>query len=250
VPIYNPPPNWPRTPPGWSPPTGWRPPREWGPAPAGWRFWLPDQPASSASWFGRHKVLTVLGGVVALIVLLSVIGGGSEEPSAGPGATISSGAVASADRAPSDPSSTGASSNAAKPKKPTLPVVGDKVRDKRLQFTVEKIKCGVKKIGGAYFNTRAQGQFCLVTVTVKNIGDDPETFSGHNQILLNAKGQEYSSSTEAAIYLQDSKSLYEEINPGNRLKGQVVFDVPKTMEPSQIELHASAFSGGVMVSLR
>lgn len=131
-----------------------------------------------------------------------------------------------------------------------MPGLGDKVRDKQFQFTVEKVKCGTRRIGNAYLNIKAQGQFCLATVTVKNVGDDAQSFFGNNQLLFNAKGQQYSASTEAAIYLEDSKSLYEEINPGNRLKGQVVFDVPKKMKPSEIELHATAFSGGVRVSLR
>ncbi|NYH54504.1 Skp family chaperone for outer membrane proteins [Nocardiopsis arvandica] len=41
---FNPPPNWPPTPPGWVPPTGWHPEPAWGPAPGGWPFWVPEGP--------------------------------------------------------------------------------------------------------------------------------------------------------------------------------------------------------------
>lgn len=41
---FNPPPNWPPTPPGWFPPAGWHPDPAWGPAPAGWPFWVPEGP--------------------------------------------------------------------------------------------------------------------------------------------------------------------------------------------------------------
>lgn len=37
------PPNWPPTPPGWTPPPGWHPDPAWGPAPPGWSFWTLDE---------------------------------------------------------------------------------------------------------------------------------------------------------------------------------------------------------------
>lgn len=43
---FNPPPNWPRPPAGWTPPPGWAPDPAWGDAPPDWQYWLPD-PAPS-----------------------------------------------------------------------------------------------------------------------------------------------------------------------------------------------------------
>ncbi len=40
-----------------------------------------------------------------------------------------------------------------------------------------------------------------------------------------------------------------EINPGNQVNGIIVFDVPKDVQPTRIELHDSLFSGGVTVPL-
>lgn len=42
----------------------------------------------------------------------------------------------------------------------------------------------------------------------------------------------------------------EEINPGNTVKGTLVFDMPKGTEPASIELHDSPFSDGITVQLR
>jgi hypothetical protein len=39
---YNPPPNWPPAPPGWTPPPGWQPDPSWGPVPPGWSLWTDD----------------------------------------------------------------------------------------------------------------------------------------------------------------------------------------------------------------
>ena len=45
---FNPPPNWPAPPPGWTPPQGWAPHPSWPPPPAGWQLWIADPGAASA----------------------------------------------------------------------------------------------------------------------------------------------------------------------------------------------------------
>lgn len=70
---FNPPPNWPPAPAGWTPPPGWEPDPAWGPAPHGWPLWV-SLDASRKSWFGSHKVATVVGSVVGLVIMLGVIG--------------------------------------------------------------------------------------------------------------------------------------------------------------------------------
>lgn len=68
---WTPPPNWPKPEPGWSPPPGWQPDPSWGPAPPGWKF---EQ--DGGNWFSRHKVLTGVLGVFALLIVLGAVGGG------------------------------------------------------------------------------------------------------------------------------------------------------------------------------
>jgi hypothetical protein len=123
------------------------------------------------------------------------------------------------------------------------------VRDGQFEFTVTKVQKGVKTVGDEYFNEKAQGQFVLVSVTVSNIGDSPQTLSDSSQKVRDAKGREFSTDTGAAIYLKDNKVFFEEINPGNSVKGTLVFDMPKGTAPASIELHDSPFSGGVTVQL-
>ena len=45
---FNPPPNWPVPPDGWSPSPGWQPDPSWPPAPDGWQFWIPVPPPRGA----------------------------------------------------------------------------------------------------------------------------------------------------------------------------------------------------------
>lgn len=117
------------------------------------------------------------------------------------------------------------------------------------EFTVSKVTCDRQRIGTNDFGVDAQGQFCLVSVKVENIGQEAQLLDGSSQYLYGDGGQRYSADSEAAIYLDDAKTFLEEINPGNAVNGIVVFDVPKDANPSKIELHDSPFSGGVTVEL-
>ena len=81
--------------------------------------------------------------------------------------------------------------------------IGDKVTDDDYQFTVTKIKCGVSRVGDQYSGEKAQGQFCLVSMRVKNVGNEAINFSDENQALVDTKGKKYSPDDAAWIYLDD-----------------------------------------------
>jgi hypothetical protein len=74
-------------------------------------------------------------------------------------------------------------------------------------------------------------------------------FGGSSQKLKDAAGRTYDADSGSAIYLTDSNSFLKDINPGNRVSGTVVFDVPKGTKLADLELHDSMFSGGVTVPL-
>jgi hypothetical protein len=61
---FNPPPNWPPVPPGWTPPAGWQPDPSWPPPPPGWQLWVPE--GSS-----RRKTGLIVGGLVAVLLLVA-----------------------------------------------------------------------------------------------------------------------------------------------------------------------------------
>jgi hypothetical protein len=92
------------------------------------------------------------------------------------------------------------------------PGIGDKVRDDDYQFTVIKVRCGVSRVGGAYLNEKAQGQFCLVSLRVKNVGDDPTHYSEENQTLIDTKGKEHSPDDEAIRVLASRYLLVADLS--------------------------------------
>ena len=96
----------------------------------------------------------------------------------------------------------------------------------------------------------AQGQFCLVTVTVKNIGAEARTFDGSNQHAYGSGGVKYDNDTSAELDANtNTQTFLEQINPGNAVTGVIVFDIPKDGKIVRVELHDSAFSGGVLVDV-
>lgn len=142
-----------------------------------------------------------------------------------------------------------AATSSKKKKAPQAATIGSTVKDGKFTFKVTKIANGPKRIGNEFAGTRPQGKFVYVHVTVKNHGDEAQYFSGDAQKLL-AGDKEYSADSEAAVYLGDSQSLFEEINPGNAVKGIIVYDIPKTVKPTGVELHDSPFSRGVRIVLK
>jgi hypothetical protein len=124
-------------------------------------------------------------------------------------------------------------------------------RDGKFEFTVTKLECGKTSVGDSILAEKAQGQFCIVSLTVKNIGKEAQTFDGSSQKAYDAKNTQYSNDTAAELAINNnSQTFLEQINPGNSVKGQLVFDVPKGTKLTSIELHDSFLSGGVKIPLK
>lgn len=104
--------------------------------------------------------------------------------------------------------------------------IGDTVRDGAFAFTVTRLERR-SRVGSEFIGADAQGVFLLVHITVKNVGDQAQAFTSAAQ-KLHADGKEYDADTGAAIYVENSRSLYEKINPGNSVRGVVLFDIPRT----------------------
>jgi hypothetical protein len=126
--------------------------------------------------------------------------------------------------------------------------VGKPYRDGKFQFTVTRVRSGVRKIGGGT-GAKPTGQFVLVSVTIRNLGDRPQTLHGDNQTLYDADGRAYTAATAAAKRLKGSGGLGKELGPAASLKAVIVFDVPRGVRPSRLLLHDTLFSGGVEVPL-
>ncbi len=174
------------------------------------------------NWFRRHKILTGLLALVLVFIAVKASGGSSGTTATPP----ANSAAAPAEAGMNTP-----------------------VLDGQFQFTVTKVDCGHASVGTSPLDSTAQGQFCLISVAVKNIGESAQALDASAQKAFNPSGQEYSADAKASMFLKDSNTFYNQINPGNTVKGTVVFDIPKDAKLASLELHDSVLSGGVKVKL-
>lgn len=180
-----------------------------------------------------------LAGTAALValVVIAVILSGGDETSGTPDGTTAPGTSA--------PSSGRDDQSERKP-----PGIGDVVKDGKFSFEITKIEKGLAQVGQGFAASKAQGQYVLVHVTVRNIGDEAQLFDGSAQKLIDSEGRQYDTDSGAALGLEGSNAFLNNINPGNSVSGILLFDVPKDFKPKAIQLHDSMFSGGVEVRLR
>jgi hypothetical protein len=134
--------------------------------------------------------------------------------------------------------------------KPRPPGLGDKVRDGKFEFVVSRVDCSRSSIGKAPLDLTAKGKFCVVSLSVRNISDGAGYLLGRAQTAYDATGAAYDDDTLAGVYAnRDTKTFLEKLDPGERVTGKLVFDVPRKVKLTTLDLHDSPLSGGVKVAL-
>jgi hypothetical protein len=201
--------------------------------------------APTKKGMGTGKILLiVLGGLVGLcciggIVSVAVNSGKSTSSTSGTTTNTNAGAgsVTGGGAAPA-----GGAAQHAK--------IGQPARDGKFEFVAQKVDCGKKQVGDDTFGEKAQGQFCLVTVSVKNISNQPQMFDGGDQKAIGTSGATYTDSTAAETDAnQGNQTFLNNINPGNQVTGVLVYDIPQGATIKSLELHDSMFSGGVTIDV-
>jgi hypothetical protein len=176
--------------------------------------------------FYKKKRFILLAVIALIVIIVIATSGGDENGSSSPTGGSSSGGSADA--------------------------VGlnQAAQDGKFEFTVTGVDCSKNTLGADPVATQATGVFCLVNVSVANIGDEAQTLDSTSQYGYDAAGKKYSTDTEAAFYLENGgDTLFEQLNPGTSVDGVLIFDVPAGTQLTKLELHDSAFSGGVTVNL-
>ena len=128
------------------------------------------------------------------------------------------------------------------------PGIGAPARDGTLEFTVRSVRCGVEQVGDVV-QKNAAGQYCIVELTVRNVGDAPQAFYNTNQEAHSADGTRYEPDWEATYDASGDQQADEAINPGNEIDAVVVYDIPKDAKIQTLTLHDSAMSSGVVIRI-
>ena len=130
------------------------------------------------------------------------------------------------------------------------PGFGDSVLDGQFEFIVTELACGESELANGFLRAQAQGQFCVLDLSVTNIGDEPRHFADGLQKAYGPDGDQYAADTHAGVVVNGSgAAVWNVINPGNAVQAKVVFDIPPTATIATIELHDSLLSSGVVVAV-
>lgn len=235
----------------------------------------PDRP--KRSWFARHKIITGILAALGIFVIIGVIGGGGDsadvaaQPSASSSDSAEEGTGSSASSSGSTADEPAAEEEAAEEESAADeedtqdaaedepaeepaeeasddPQLGELVQIGDFEVSVTDVEGGLAQIGDDMFGEEAQGQFVKVMVTVENTGDSAEYFLDSEQKLIDDSDRQHS--TSSSSWLLDEESLFlTEINPGNRVEGVLLYDIPEDAVPTSIDLEGGFFSSPVRVSL-
>ncbi|HEX6871168.1 MAG TPA: DUF4352 domain-containing protein [Micromonosporaceae bacterium] len=138
------------------------------------------------------------------------------------------------------------------PRKPTGGAVGlnTPVRDGKFEFVVTSVSCGHDSVGNSLVHTEAKGQFCVVSLSVRNIGTESQTFTDLFQVAQDRAGNEYRADVTAGLIANSgAKALWTVIEPGDRVSGKIVYDLPDDETLATLELHDAILSGGATVNV-
>jgi hypothetical protein len=125
------------------------------------------------------------------------------------------------------------------------------LRDGSLEFNVRAVLCGQDTVGNGVFYRNAVGDYCIVTVTVRNVGDQPVTLGSIAQQATTTDGQQstvdWAASTAAA---SGSPAVNQPIPPQGQLETIMAFDVPEDGIMKAVTLHGGENTPGVTVTIR
>lgn len=96
-------------------------------------------------------------------------------------------------------------------------------------YTLSRFICGLQGVNTSGERIKPQGQFCRLSITVKNSSKRPVTIRSDNIALRDAEQNVYAASQDTE-WLEEV--LFSElINPGNSLSRVIYYDLPKTRRP-------------------
>jgi hypothetical protein len=126
---------------------------------------------------------------------------------------------------------------------------GATVKDSWFTFQVAGMRTR-KSVTGGGGGVTAKGTFVLVSLDVTDHDDKPWTIFAEDQ-KLRAAGGTYAIDTRATVDVDNGPEagLQKNLNPGDKQRIVVVYDVPTGTVPQAIELHGAPKSHGVTVAL-
>ncbi|WP_007513243.1 serine/threonine-protein kinase [Frankia saprophytica] len=190
-------------------------------------------PRPRRPWRPRVRPSVLLGGGVLLLALATAWTVATKNRGQAPAPPVTAATTTTSPRSPA-------------PSAPSPGPVG--FRDGGLQFTVEGVECGVEQLGPDFLARRPNGQFCLVTMTVRNVGGSSRQLQSANQYAYDSFGGQHSADYLSRFYLL-GETVWQPVAPGASVHGRMVFDIPAEARLKLLRLHGSSTGTGVSIPL-
>lgn len=186
-------------------------------------------------WYKRWWAITLFV-ILGLIILGNIFGSKDNTPS-------SSSAVQTnaQGQAPQDAQEAQKESKLPEVKTYSL---GDEIQAGDFNWKVTRFST-TKEIGkdvmGNFFGKKADGIFLILDVEIENTGSSAKYLMNSFVKLVDAQNREFSPDTEAAFYIEPigSALLFEQINPGIKKKGKIVYDVPEGLKFLNVKISSN-----------
>lgn len=128
--------------------------------------------------------------------------------------------------------------------------MGQPVRDGNFQFTANHIRCGIQQIGTPDAYQTPTGQFCVIDLTIKNVGAAPASFADTIQKAFAPNGDRFSANSAAGFYANPNPMIFmSDVNPGNQIQARIVYDIPVGSRIARLELHENPFTRGAVIKI-
>lgn len=118
--------------------------------------------------------------------------------------------------------------------------VGDTIKLGDLQYTTHNVKANTK----GFFPPAKGMKYMYVDISVENIGDEEETVSSLLQFKLrNIEGEEL----DFAIGIDGKGSVDGSVNSGEKIRGDLVFEVPENLMNAELTIDRDCDNTGIVV---
>jgi hypothetical protein len=182
---------------------------------------------SNKGWFGRHKVLTIVGVIVVLIIIGSVAASNNKTTVNTTASTSSSGSSSKSNSSSSNPTAHVGS---------TIDVGGSK----GLAVTLNQV---IDPASGAdqYTTPNAGNRFIAVDVKIVNNGTAAFSDDANNDVtLIGTDNQSYTADFDNVSECTNFNSGQYTLAPGESTTGCVVFQVPDAINTAKVQFQTQS----------
>lgn len=199
-------------------------------------FQPPQAPAPKKNWFARHKILTVIGAIILLIILVNALGGGSDDPATQPAASAEAENTSAAPEQATDDKDPATDEPLPAQEEPApaeedsggyrlgdVAVVGD------MAYKVISAEPATE-VGPSFALTKAKGTFLVLKIEVTNNANESALVDS-SFFALKSGDKKYDADSTASLWANTQEDggnnsfFLESLNPDLTMSGIVVFDV-------------------------